>query len=103
MKIPEYQNVHGVNASNLWLAKAGRVEKIHEDQFEKQLEDSIRKRKSEINNRRRNKSPRGEKLDETQLKVDQLFAEYDQKDRRATDIDSDEEKPNNGKQFSSWI
>ena len=45
MKIPEYQNIHGVNASNLWMAKARRVEKSHEDQFEKELEDSIFKRK----------------------------------------------------------
>ena len=47
MKIPEYQNIHGVNASNLWMAKARRIEKAHEDQFEKELESSINKRKAE--------------------------------------------------------
>ena len=53
MKVPEYKNIHGTNASNLWMAKAGKVEKTHEDQFEKALEDSILKRKSEAKKKKK--------------------------------------------------
>ena len=53
MRIPDYQNVHGVKALNHWTPKASRVEKAHEDEFEKELEDSIHKRKSEAKRKRK--------------------------------------------------
>ena len=46
MRIPDYPNVHGVKYLNHWTTKTSRVEKAHEDAFEKELEDSIHKRKS---------------------------------------------------------
>ena len=45
MRIPDYPNVHGVKYLNHWTTKTSRVEKAHEDAFEKELEDSIQKRK----------------------------------------------------------
>ena len=45
MRIPDYPNVHGVKYLNHWTTKTSRVEKAHEDGFEKELEDSIHKRK----------------------------------------------------------
>ena len=47
MRIPDYRNVHGVKDPNHWIPKASRIDKAREDEFEKELEDSIRKRKSE--------------------------------------------------------
>ena len=47
MRIPDYRNVHGVKDLNPWTTKTSRVDKAHEDEFEKELEDSIHKRKSE--------------------------------------------------------
>ena len=47
MRIPDYRNVHGVKDLNHWTTKTSRVERTHEDAFEKELEDSIHKRKSE--------------------------------------------------------
>ena len=47
MRIPDYPNVHGVKYLDHWTTKTSRVEKAHEDAFEKELEDSIHKRKSE--------------------------------------------------------
>ena len=47
MRIPDYRNVHGVKDLNHWTTKISRVDKAHEDAFEKELEDSIHKRKSE--------------------------------------------------------
>ena len=44
MRIPEHQN-YKYNLSP-WLKKNSRVQKAHEDQFENELEDSIKKRKS---------------------------------------------------------
>jgi len=102
MKTPEYQNIHGVSASNLWMAKAGRVEKTHEDQFEKELEDSILKRKLKSKTRRKKFPTQDKELDEMQLEVDHLFAEYEQKVKEGTDINSDKERLNNGNRFSSW-
>ena len=46
MRIPDYQNVHGVKDANNWTTKINRVNKAHEDEFEKELEDSIHKIKS---------------------------------------------------------
>ena len=102
MKIPEYQNIHGVNASNLWMAKARRIEKVHEDQFEKELEDSILKRKFKSKEGRKKSITQDGSLGEIQLEVDHLFAEYEQKIKTKADIDLDEERPKNGNRFSSW-
>ena len=41
-------------------------------------------------------------LDEIQLEIDHLFSEYDKKIKPETDIDLDEETPDNSDQFSSW-
>ena len=46
MRIPDYRNVHGVKDLNHWTTKTSRVDKAHEDEFEKELEDSIHKRKA---------------------------------------------------------
>ena len=45
MRIPDYRNVHGVKDLNHWTTKTSRIDKAHEDEFEKELEDSIYKRK----------------------------------------------------------
>ena len=102
MKIPEYQNIHGVNASNLWTSKARRIEKAHEDQFEKELEDSILKRKFESKEGRKKIITQDGSLDEIQLEADHLFAEYEQKVKTKVDIALDEERTKNGNRFSSW-
>ena len=56
MRIPDYRNVHGVKDSNHWIPKTSRVEKAHEDEFEKELEDSIHKIKSEAKTKKRRNS-----------------------------------------------
>jgi hypothetical protein len=43
MRIPDYRNVHGVKDLKHWTKKVGRVDKTHKDEFEKELEDSIKK------------------------------------------------------------
>ena len=35
MRIPDYPNVHGVKYLNHWTTKTSRVEKAHEDAFDK--------------------------------------------------------------------
>jgi len=110
MRIPDYPNVHGVKYLNHWTTKTSRVEKAHEDAFEKELEDSIHKRKSEektkIKKETQKKHPalidESQELDEMELEIDHLFSEYDKKIKSETDIDLDEETPNNSDQFSSW-
>ena len=87
MRIPDYRNVHGVKDLNHWTTKTSRVEKVHEDAFEKELEDSIHKRKSEekakIKKRLKKKHPalidESQELDEMELEIDHLFSEYDNK------------------------
>ena len=110
MRIPDYRNVHGVKDLNHWTTKTSRVEKAHEDAFEKELEDSIHKRKSEEKTKIKKETQKkhqalideSQELDEMELKIDHLFSEYDKKNKPATDIDLDEETPNNSDQFSSW-
>ena len=110
MRIPDYRNVHGVKDLNRWTTKTSMVEKVHEDAFEKELEDSIHKRKSEektkIEKETQKKYPalidESQELDEMELEIDHLFSEYDKKIKSVTDIDLDEESPNNNDQFSSW-
>ena len=110
MRIPDYRNVHGVKDLNHWTTKTSRVDKAHEDEFEKELEDSIHKRKSEektkIKKETQKKHPalidESQELDEMELEIDHLFSEYDKKIKSVTDIDLDEETPNNSDQVSSW-
>ena len=110
MRIPDYPNVHGVKYLNHWTTKTSRVEKAHEDAFEKELEDSIHKRKSEEKTKIKKETQKkhqalideSQELDEMELEIDHLFSEYDKKIQSETDIDLDEETPNNGNQFSSW-
>ena len=110
MRIPDYQNVHGFKDLNHWTTKTNRVDKVHEDAFEKELEDSIHKRKSEektkIKKETQKKHPalidESQELDEMELEIDHLFSEYDKKIKSETDIDLDEETPNSSDQFSSW-
>ena len=85
MRIPDYRNVLGGKDLNRWTTKISRIDKAHEDEFEKELEDSIHKRKSEA-----------------KLEIDRLFAEYDKKIKSETNIDLDEQIPNSNDQFSSW-
>jgi len=56
MRIPDYRNVHGVKGMNQWVTKIDRVDKAHKDEFEKELEDSIHKRKSETKTKKRRNS-----------------------------------------------
>ena len=110
MRIPDYRNVHGVKDLNHWTTKISRVDKAHEDEFEKELEDSIHKRKSEAKTKRKKETQKehqalideSQELDEMQLEIDHLFSEYDKKIKSETDIDLDEETPNNSDQFPSW-
>ena len=110
MRIPDYRNIHGVKDSNHWVPKASRVDKAHEDEFENELEDSIHKRKSETKRKRKKQTLKehqalideNQELDKMQLEIDRLFGGYDKKIKSETDIDLDEETPNNGNQFSSW-
>ena len=101
MRIPDYRNVHGVKDFNHWTTKTSRVDRAHKDEFEKELENSIYKRKSEAKRKRKNPLTPDEELVEMQLEVDHLFTEYEQKVKWETDIDLDEEMPNNGARFSS--
>ena len=74
------------------------------------MEGSIHKRKSEEKTKIKKETQKkhqalideSQELDEMQLEIDQLFSEYDKKIKSETDIDLDEETPNNGNQFSSW-
>ena len=110
MRIPDYRNVHGVKDLNHWTTKTSRVDKAHEDEFEKELEGSIHKRESEAKTKRKKKTQKkyqalidkSQDLDEMQLEIDHLFSEYDKKIKSVTDIDLDEETPNNSDQVSSW-
>ena len=110
MRIPNYRNVHGVKDLNHWTTKTSRVDKAHEDAFEKELEDSIHKRKSEEKTKIKKETQKkhqalidgSQELDEMELEIGHLFSEYDKKIKSETDIDLDEETPNNGNQFSSW-
>ena len=110
MRIPDYPNVHGVKYLNHWTTKTSRVEKAHEDAFEKELEDSIHKRKSEEKTKIKKETQKkhqalideSQELGEMELEIDHLFSEYDKKNKSGTDIDLDEETPSNSDQFSNW-
>ena len=100
MRIPDYSNVHGVKDPNHWTLKASRVGKAHEDEFEKELEDATRKRKSELEKRRKKIPVQGQELGAMRLEVDHLLTEHDQKVKEGAGLD--EETPSNGSRFSSW-
>ena len=110
MRIPDYQNVHGFKDLNHWTTKTNRVDKVHEDAFEKELEDSIHKRKSEEKTKIKKETQKkyqtlideSQELDEMELEIDHLFSEYDKKIKSETDIDLDEETPSSSDQFSRW-
>ena len=110
MRIPDYRNVHGVKDLNHWTTKTSRVEKVHEDAFEKELEDSIHKRKSEektkIKKKTQKKHPalidESQELGKMELEMGHLFSENDKKIKSEMNIDLDEETPNGNDQFSSW-
>lgn len=102
MRIPDYRNVHGVKNPNYWTPKTSRIDKTHQDEFEKELEESINKKKSEPNKKQRKTLAQDEKLDEMQSEVDKLFAEYEQKFNDETNVDLDDEIPKNDNRFSSW-
>mgnify|MGYP001258507631 CR=1 FL=1 len=53
MRIPDYPNVHGVKYLNHWTTKTNRVDKAHKDEFEKELESSIHKRKPKVKTKKR--------------------------------------------------
>ena len=45
MRIPDYRNFDRVKNLNYWRIKTSRVNRVHKDEFEKELEDSIHKTK----------------------------------------------------------
>ena len=62
MRIPDYRNVHGVKDLNNWTTKTSRVEKAHEDEFEKELENSIHKRKPKAKTKRKKETEKNIRL-----------------------------------------
>jgi len=63
MRIPEHHN--DKYNLKLWSLENGRVQKVHEDKFENELEDSINKRKSEAKKKATNNSPKEVDLKDT--------------------------------------
>ena len=110
MRIPNYRNVHGVKDLNHWTRKTSRVDKAHKDEFEKELESSIHKRKPKVKTKIKKETQKkhqalidgSQELDEMELEIGHLFSEYDKKIKSETDIDLDEETSNNSDQFPSW-
>ena len=84
MRIPDYQNVHGVKDVNHEATKTSRVNKAHEDEFEKELADCMNKRKSKAKPKRKK---------DTQKEHQALVDESQQ---------LDEETPSNSDHISSW-
>ena len=84
MRIPDYRNVHGVQDVNQWAAKTTRINKAHEDEFEKELADCINQRKSKPKTKRKKDSQK-----EHQALVDKSQV-------------LEEETPNNSDHISSW-
>ena len=104
MRITDYQNVHGVKDVNHWRKKTMRVNKAHEDEFEKELADCINKRKSKAKTRIKKGGQKehqafvdeNQERDEMLVESNRLFSELE------TDMDLDEETPNYSDHFSSW-
>ena len=84
MRILDYQNVHGVKDVNHWAKKTNRVNKAHEDEFEKELADCINQRKSKAKTKRKK---------DTQKEHQALIDESQE---------LGEEMPNNSDHISSW-
>ncbi len=84
MRIPDYQNVHGVKDVNHWTTKTRRVNKAHEAEFEKELADCINQKKSKAKKKRKKDTQK-----EHQVLVDESQ-------------ELDEEIPSNSDHFSSW-
>ena len=84
MRITDYQNVHGVKDVNHGAAKTSRVNKAHEDEFEKELADCINKRKPKARTKRKKDTQQGYQalVDESQ--------------------ELNEETPNQSDHISSW-
>jgi len=109
MRIPDYRNVHGIKGLNQWTTKTNRVDKAHKDEFEKELEDSIHKRRSEAKAKKKKIKRKNlaiiyedQKLSEMQQETGQLFSECDKNLKSETDLDLDEGTKNNSSKFSSW-
>ena len=104
LRILDYQNVHGVKDVNHWTKKTRRVNRAHEDEFEKELADSLSKKKSKAKTKIKIGSQKGhqafvdesQERDEILVETDHLFSEL------KTDMDLDEETPNNSDHFSGW-
>ena len=104
MRIPDYRNVLGVKDVNHWTTKTNRVNKTHEDEFEKELADCINKRKSKAKTKIKKRAQKehqalvdeSQELDEIQLEKNHLFSESE------TDMNVDKETPNNSDHFSNW-
>ena len=104
LRILDYQNVHGVKDVNHWTKKTRRVNKAHEDEFEKELVDCLNKKKTKAKTKIKKGDQKGhqafvdesQERDEMLVETDHLFSEL------KTDMDLDEETPNNSDHFSSW-
>jgi len=105
MRIPDYQNVHGVKDVNNWTNKTSRVKKTHEDEFEKELADCLNKKKSQAKPKRKKDAGNDDQAlyeesqgrDKMLTETDHLFAELE------TDIDLDEKNRNKNNRFSDWV
>jgi hypothetical protein len=95
MRIPDYPNVHGVKYSNHWTTKTCRVEKRKSEEKTKIKKEAQKKHQALIDE--------SQELDEMGLEIGHLFSEYDKKIKSETDIDLDEETPNNSDQFSIGV
>ena len=104
MRIPDYQNVHGVKDVNHWTTKTRRVNKAHEDEFEKELADYLNKRKSAPKTKRKKDTQKEDQalIDESQERNETLLENNHLFYESETDMNVDKEKPNNSDHFSSW-
>jgi len=97
MRIPDYRNVHGVKGSNQRETKISKVDKTHKDEFEKELENSIHKRKPKAKAKKKEETQKeqlaliyeNQEINEMQLEIDQFFSGYDKKIKSETDIEED--------------
>ena len=47
MRIPDYRFTAPIKDQNYWTPKPRRIDKAHEDEFGRELEDSLNKKESE--------------------------------------------------------
>ena len=103
MRIPDYQNVHGVKDLNHWTTKTRRDNKAHEDEFEKELVDCVNKRKSKAKTKIKKRAQKehqalvdeSQERDEMLVETDHLFSEL------KADMHLDDKTLNNSDHFSS--